>query len=61
MDNEEVPQYEDKEIQCVDGPETFIWTENDQAFYAEKGFNPPKRCKEHAAARRAKHDQHNAA
>lgn len=54
-------QYEDKEIQCVDGVEKFIWTANDQAFYAEKGFNAPKRCKEHAAARRAKHETKNSA
>jgi len=51
--------YQDREITCVDGNDhTFIWAAKDQAFYAEKGFTPPKRCKEHAQARRAFFDQH---
>ena len=31
---------------CKDCGKEFEFTENDQRFYAEKGFEPPKRCKE---------------
>lgn len=36
---------EDKKIKCQDCGEDFVFTVNDQRFYAEKGFNEPKRCK----------------
>lgn len=37
---------EDKTIKCVDCGEDFVFTANEQDFYAEKGFqNEPKRCK----------------
>lgn len=43
----------DKEIQCQDCGATFIFTEAEQAFYKEKGFdNEPKRCPECRAARK---------
>ena len=32
-------------IQCKDCGEVFDFTENEQKFYEEKGFVPPKRCK----------------
>ena len=35
----------DKKIKCQDCGEEFIFSERDQKFYQEKGFNPPKRCK----------------
>jgi hypothetical protein len=35
----------DQNIQCVDCGTSFPHTERDQAFYAEKGYTPPKRCK----------------
>lgn len=52
--------YEDKQLTCNDGPapHTFTWTARDQAFYAEKGFSQPKRCREHAKERRAFFDSH---
>lgn len=43
----------DKEIICQDCGKTFIFTENDQRFYEEKGFLPPKRCRECRNARKA--------
>lgn len=47
-------QYQDKEIVCAEpGCGTFIWRAKDQQFFAEKGFSAPKRCKVHAAERRA--------
>lgn len=32
-------------IKCQDCGEEFTFTVNDQKFYEEKGFLPPKRCK----------------
>ena len=38
--------YTDKSIACVDCGTPFIFTANEQEFYAQKGFsNEPKRCK----------------
>ena len=36
----------DKTIQCKDCGKDFVWTADEQAFYQEKGFNAPLRCKE---------------
>lgn len=38
--------YEDIKIKCQDCGEEFIFTANEQIFYKEKGFIPPKRCKD---------------
>lgn len=35
---------EGKELQCQDCHKHFIWTIEEQAFYKEKKFSPPKRC-----------------
>ena len=48
---------EDKTIVCVDCGKEFVFTEGEQAFYKEKGFeNEPKRCPD---CRRAKKAQRN--
>jgi len=45
----------DKIIKCQDCHKEFTFTEGEQAFYKEKGFNnEPKRCPE---CRRAKKQQ----
>ena len=31
-------------IVCEDCTKTFFWKEEDQKYYAEKNFAPPKRC-----------------
>ena len=37
----------DKTLVCSDCGNEFVFTEGEQAFYAEKGFtNEPKRCPE---------------
>jgi len=37
--------YEDKKLTCVDCGKEFIFSADEQAFFAEKGFaNEPKRC-----------------
>jgi len=35
----------DTEIVCQDCSTPFVFSDRDQAFYEEKGFTPPKRCK----------------
>ena len=47
----------DKVLKCKDCGADFTFTENEQAFYKEKGFdNEPQRC---ADCRRAKKQQRN--
>jgi CxxC-x17-CxxC domain-containing protein len=37
--------YQDKTLTCVDCGTPFVFTSNEQAFYADRGFtNEPKRC-----------------
>lgn len=36
---------EDVKIKCLDCGEEFLFSVNEQRFYEEKGFLPPKRCK----------------
>ena len=38
--------YEDKVLVCQDCGKEFVWTAGAQAFFAEKHFQAPKRCKE---------------
>ena len=35
----------DKTIKCIDCNKDFIFTESEQQFFEEKGYNAPKRCK----------------
>ena len=38
--------FNDKTLNCADCGQEFIFSKNEQAFYAERGFtNEPKRCK----------------
>ena len=46
--------YQDKILTCKECGQEFTFTANEQAFYAEKGFqNEPGRCPACRAARRA--------
>ena len=45
--------YEDKNIQCSDCGDEFVHPAEDQARYAERGFNDPKRCRPCRAKRKA--------
>ena len=42
----------DRKIKCQDCGEEFNFSERDQEFYQEKGFEPPKRCKNCRAIRK---------
>ncbi len=36
--------YRDKELICIECKRPFHFTVSEQAFYAEQGYPPPKRC-----------------
>ena len=36
----------DKKIICSDCGKEFVFTENDQRFYEDHNYVPPKRCKD---------------
>lgn len=42
----------DKTIRCQDCGKDFIFTEEEQNYYTEKGFQEPKRCKPCRMARK---------
>lgn len=42
----------DKTISCQDCGKEFIFSEEEQNYYAEKGFQDPKRCKPCRMARK---------
>ena len=46
--------YTDQHLTCADCGHDFVWSAKDQEFFAEKGFQPPRRCKD---CRRAKKEQ----
>lgn len=39
-------EFEDRQLTCGDCGQQFTWPAAEQAFFNEKGFEPPKRCKE---------------
>ena len=41
---------------CLDCKSPFVITEGEQAWYAEKGWTPPLRCKECRDKRKAEKD-----
>jgi len=45
-------EFQDKIIKCKDCGKEFVFTAEEQAFYAEKGFVDPVRCKECRLARK---------
>lgn len=48
----------DREIKCGEAgcEQVRIFTEGEQKFFKEKGFNDPKFCHDHSKARRAARD-----
>lgn len=38
-------QFQDKTIECIDCHKEFLFEAGEQAFYAERGYVQPKRCK----------------
>lgn len=46
----------DKMLTCQDCDEEFEFTEGEQAFFEEKKFTPPKRCKPCRDKKKAQRD-----
>lgn len=44
----------DKQITCIDCKNPFVFSERDQAFFAEQNFTEPKRCKPCREAKKAR-------
>lgn len=46
--------FQDKTLTCTNCAQQFIWSAGEQEFYQQRGLqNPPGRCKDCRAARRA--------
>jgi CxxC-x17-CxxC domain-containing protein len=45
--------YADKTLTCTDCGSEFVFTGNEQEFYAQKGFSEPRRCSSCRASRKA--------
>ncbi len=50
--------FQDRELTCADCGRRFTWGAGEQAFYGERGFSEPKRCKD---CRQAQKDRRGAA
>ncbi len=46
-------EFVDQELKCKDCPCTFVFSAGEQKFFAEKGLQPPVRCKPCRQARKA--------
>lgn len=46
-------QFEDLGVVCLDCGETFVFSAEDQEFFAQKGYSEPKRCPACRAQRKA--------
>jgi CxxC-x17-CxxC domain-containing protein len=45
--------FQDQNLTCQDCGKQFVWSAEDQEFYAERGLQQPKRCKDCRQARKA--------
>lgn len=45
---------EDRQLTCADCGQSYTFTAQEQDFYAERGFQEPKRCKQCREARKAR-------
>lgn len=50
-------QYEDKDLNCTQCHQPFVFTAGEQEFYATKQFQSPKRCKPCRDLKKAQRDQ----
>ena len=47
----------DRELHCADCGADFTWSAEEQAFFKEKGYEPPKRCKPCRQAKKAQRQE----
>jgi N-acetylglutamate synthase-like GNAT family acetyltransferase len=52
-----VKKMADKTLVCKDCEKEFVFTEGEQEFYKERGFDEPKRCSECRKARKQQRNQ----
>ena len=50
-------RYRDQELTCADCRGTFVWGAREQEVYAERGYQPPERCKRCKQAQRHEFEQ----
>jgi Probable zinc-ribbon domain len=53
-----VSGYDDKRLRCADCGGEFVWSAEEQEFFAEKGYQPPKRCKDCRQAKKAQRGEY---
>jgi hypothetical protein len=46
----------EQRLTCADCGRQFAFSAEDQRYFREKGFDPPKRCKECRAAKKAQRE-----
>lgn len=57
VEDRRFPKPGDQQIKCKDCGQEFLFTVEEQAFYQEKKFTPPKRCR--PCRQKKKQDQQN--
>ena len=50
-------EYQDNELICFECQQPFVFMARGQAFYAEQGYPPPKRCPSCRAERRQRRQE----
>lgn len=50
-------QFTDRDLQCADCGDTFVFTAGEQTFFQTKGFTDPKRCSKCRQARKQQGQQ----
>ncbi len=48
--------YEIQQLECVECGKSFVFSTEDQEFYAKKGYSSPKRCPDCRAKRKAQNN-----
>jgi DNA replicative helicase MCM subunit Mcm2 (Cdc46/Mcm family) len=48
----------DQHLTCADCGHDFVWTAKEQEFYREKGYQPPKRCKDCRQAKKERREDY---
>lgn len=48
---------QDKQLECVDCHQSFIFNVKDQEYHKSQGYNDPKRCKACRAKKRANNQE----
>jgi len=46
-------EFQDKLIACSDSGDNYVWSDEEQEFFKQKGYEQPKRCKPCRQARKA--------